>query len=166
MNVTPAVKTIFFIIVLLVVLWLGRDWSIRKEQRGVGDAQDRARTEAAALEQRKNELRARLTIEDVTTGTGPAAQWGDTIAVHYRGTFLDGKQFDSSYDRGTPFTFVLGKNQVIGGWELGLEGMKAGGTRRLTIPPELGYGAQGSGPIPPSTTLKFSIELLSVNGKK
>ena len=102
-------------------------------------------------------------IETLTEGRGEAASDGDTLAVHYTGTLLDGKKFDSSRDRGEPFTVTLGQRRVIAGWEQGLLGMKVGETRRLTIPPELGYGSRGAGgAIPPNATLVFEVELLEV----
>ncbi len=103
-----------------------------------------------------------LKIEDVVVGTGEAAQNGDTVTVNYVGTLTDGTKFDSSYDRNQPFSFLLGASHVIKGWDLGVLGMKVGGKRKLTIPPELGYGAGGQGPIPPNATLLFTIELLKV----
>jgi FKBP-type peptidyl-prolyl cis-trans isomerase len=106
-----------------------------------------------------------LKIEDLKVGTGTEAKAGDSVSVHYVGTLTNGTKFDSSRDRGTPFTFALGAGQVIKGWDEGVAGMKVGGLRRLTIPPALGYGAQGQGPIPPNATLIFEIELLGVNGK-
>ncbi|HVO13331.1 MAG TPA: FKBP-type peptidyl-prolyl cis-trans isomerase [Vicinamibacteria bacterium] len=106
-----------------------------------------------------------LVIQDLVVGTGPVATTGDTLTVNYVGRFTNGTQFDSSYDRGVPYTFQLGAHQVIAGWDQGLVGMRVGGTRRLTIPPALAYGASGSGVIPPNATLVFDIELLSIAGK-
>jgi FKBP-type peptidyl-prolyl cis-trans isomerase len=107
-----------------------------------------------------------LDIKDLITGKGEAAQQGDKVSVHYAGTLMDGKEFDSSRKHGHPFDFVLGKGQVIKGWDQGVAGMKVGGKRKLTIPPALAYGARGSPPvIPPNATLQFEVELLSVNGK-
>ena len=103
-----------------------------------------------------------LKIEDLTVGTGQAAKAGDTISVHYTGYLADGTKFDSSLDRNQPYEFVLGQGNVIPGWDQGLVGMKTGGKRKLTIPPELAYGAQGSGPIPPNATLTFEVELLGI----
>jgi peptidylprolyl isomerase len=105
-----------------------------------------------------------LLVEDEVIGTGPAAKAGDTVTVHYTGWLTDGTKFDSSLDRAQPFTFVLGQQQVIAGWDQGVAGMKVGGKRRLTIPPDLGYGAQGAGGvIPPNATLVFEVELLQIN---
>jgi FKBP-type peptidyl-prolyl cis-trans isomerase len=103
-------------------------------------------------------------IDDVKVGTGPAAKAGDTVSVHYVGTLLDGKKFDSSRDRGQPFSFTLGQGRVIRGWDLGVAGMQKGGIRKLNIPPEEGYGSRGSpGAIPPNATLLFEVELLKIN---
>jgi len=102
----------------------------------------------------------KLVKKDITVGTGAETKAGDTVTVNYLGTLENGAKFDSSYDRNTPFSFTIGKGEVIRGWELGLLGMKVGGKRDLIIPPELGYGAQTQGPIPPNSVLKFTIELL------
>lgn len=105
-----------------------------------------------------------LQMTDEVVGTGAAATAGHKVTVHYTGTLTNGKKFDSSLDRGTPFTFDLGAGQVIKGWDEGVAGMKVGGKRKLTIPPELGYGAQsvGNGLIPANSTLIFEVELLDV----
>ena len=105
-----------------------------------------------------------VTITDPVVGTGAVAAQGKSLTVNYTGTLTNGTVFDSSASHGTPFTFTLGAGQVIKGWDQGLVGMKVGGTRQLTIPPDLGYGAAGSPPtIPGNATLIFSIQLLSVN---
>jgi FKBP-type peptidyl-prolyl cis-trans isomerase len=104
----------------------------------------------------------KLVVDDIRFGTGEGAKVGDTVTVHYIGTLRDGTQFDNSYLRGTPFTFTLGENKVIAGWEQGVVGMKAGGQRVLVIPAELAYGNRQVGPIPPDATLMFAIELLSI----
>lgn len=103
-------------------------------------------------------------IEILQEGSGSPAKTGDLVLVHYTGTLENGTKFDSSLDRGTPFDFTLGQNRVIQGWELGVLGMKVGEKRKLTIPPELGYGSQGAGElIPPNVTLLFEVELLKIN---
>jgi hypothetical protein len=108
-------------------------------------------------------LGAGLVIKDVTVGKGREARAGDKLEVHYVGTLNDGTQFDSSRTRNTPFTFTIGKGMVIKGWEQGLLGMKVGGRRKLTIPPDLAYGDRGvPGTIPAKSTLNFDIELLSI----
>jgi FKBP-type peptidyl-prolyl cis-trans isomerase FkpA len=105
-----------------------------------------------------------LEIEDTNVGAGEAAKAGDRVTVHYTGWLTDGTKFDSSKDRGTPFQFNLGAREVIAGWDQGVAGMQVGGARKLTIPPELGYGARGAGGvIPPNATLVFEVELLAVN---
>jgi FKBP-type peptidyl-prolyl cis-trans isomerase FkpA len=105
-----------------------------------------------------------LQKEDSKIGTGDEAVAGKRVTVHYTGWLTDGTKFDSSKDRGQPFTFQLGGGQVIKGWDQGVAGMKVGGIRKLTIPPDLGYGARGAGGvIPPNATLVFEVELLGVN---
>ena len=108
-----------------------------------------------------------LQIRDIEKGTGEEANVGETVVVHYTGWLMDGTKFDSSLDRGTPFSFTLGERRVISGWEKGVEGMQVGGKRELIIPPDMAYGSQGAGGvIPPDATLKFEIELLEVKAKK
>ena len=109
-----------------------------------------------------------LKIEDVTVGNGETATSGRNVTVHYTGWLVEGAgqkgaKFDSSKDRGEAFVFPLGKGHVIKGWDEGVAGMKVGGKRNLTIPPEMGYGARGAGGvIPPNATLLFEVELLKV----
>ncbi len=103
-----------------------------------------------------------LKIEVIQKGEGEAAKMGDTVHVHYTGTFEDGEKFDSSVDRGEPFSFSLGAGMVIKGWDMGVEGMMIGEKRKLVIPYHLGYGEAGYGPIPPSATLLFDVELVDI----
>ncbi len=104
-----------------------------------------------------------LKYDDTVLGQGAVANAGQTVSVHYTGWLTDGKKFDSSKDRSEPFEFKLGAGQVIRGWDEGVQGMRIGGTRKLTIPPQLGYGARGAGgAIPPNATLVFEVELLGV----
>lgn len=111
----------------------------------------------------QNPAASGLKIETLREGKGEGAKAGDKVTVHYTGTLTDGKKFDSSVDRGQPFSFQLGAGQVIPGWDQGLLGMKVGEKRRLTIPPELGYGAEGAGGvIPPNATLIFEVEMLKI----
>lgn len=104
-----------------------------------------------------------LQIDDMKVGTGAEAKAGTRVTVHYVGTLTNGSKFDSSRDRGQGFSFQLGAGQVIKGWDQGVAGMKVGGLRKLTIPPDMGYGARGFPPvIPPHSTLVFEVELLDV----
>jgi FKBP-type peptidyl-prolyl cis-trans isomerase FkpA len=104
-----------------------------------------------------------LVIEDITEGSGDAACAGQTVSVHYTGWLTNGTKFDSSKDRNDPFEFPLAARHVIAGWDEGVQGMKPGGVRKLTIPPNLGYGARGAGGvIPPNATLVFEVELLAI----
>ena len=105
----------------------------------------------------------KLQITDIKVGSGATAEDGKNVSVDYRGTLTNGTVFDESYKRGQPFDFVLGSGAVIPGWDQGVKGMKVGGKRKLIIPPDLGYGAGGQGPIPPNATLIFEVELQKVS---
>jgi peptidylprolyl isomerase len=104
-----------------------------------------------------------LQYAELKEGAGPAAKEGDLVSVHCNGTFKDGKKFYSSRDKGTPLSFTIGNGEVIKGWEEGLQGMKAGGKRKLIIPSKLAYGERGRPPvIPPGSDLVFEVELLKI----
>lgn len=104
-----------------------------------------------------------LVYEDISVGSGETAAAGMHVTVHYTGWLTDGSKFDSSKDRDDPFSFPLGAGRVIRGWDEGVAGMQVGGVRKLTIPPDLGYGARGAGGvIPPNATLVFEVELLAL----
>ena len=104
-----------------------------------------------------------LKYSDQVVGSGDQPRAGQTVIVHYTGWLVDGQKFDSSRDRGQPFSFPLGQGRVIQGWDEGLASMRVGGKRTLIIPPDLGYGSHGAGGvIPPNATLKFEVELLEV----
>ncbi|GMX58450.1 MAG: hypothetical protein MCSN_1040 [Candidatus Microsyncoccus archaeolyticus] len=115
------------------------------------------------IEENDEETIPQLKTEIMEEGNGQEVKSGDTISVHYTGYLENGTKFDSSLDRGEPFEFQIGLGQVIQGWEQGLIGMKVGEKRKLTIPPELGYGSSGAGGvIPPNATLIFEVELLEI----
>jgi FKBP-type peptidyl-prolyl cis-trans isomerase len=138
----------------------------KSEEQAPADTQPATTATTAAVttpESKTMPAATELKIEDVKVGTGVEAVAGKEVSVHYTGTLTDGKKFDSSVDRGTPFKFKLGAGQVIQGWDKGVAGMKVGGKRKLTIPPQMGYGEQGAGGvIPPNATLLFDVELLDV----
>lgn len=120
-------------------------------------------TSQSAMEDRVVTTASGLQFEDLIEGDGIEAKAGSRVSVHYTGWLTDGKKFDSSLDRKQPFEFKLGAGNVIKGWDEGVAGMKTGGKRKLTIPPELGYGMRGAGGvIPPNATLVFEVELLKV----
>lgn len=146
-----------FALVAVAVIIGGIRYTERLEGRRAAEAD--AEREVERENQRK--IMESLKIEDVRAGTGAEAKNGDMLTVHYEGKLDDGTVFDSSYGR-EPFTLTLGRGDVIRGWDLGLLGMKAGGKRQLTIPPELGYGPNGYGPIPPNAALHFTVELLKI----
>jgi len=105
-----------------------------------------------------------IEIEEILAGEGPVVGDGSSVLLHYRGTFPDGREFDSSYKRNEPFRFKVGAGQVIKGFDLGVTGMAKGGKRKVTIPSELGYGARGAGGvIPPNATLVFELEIVDFN---
>lgn len=150
--------------------------STSQSQQTASSSQQSAATEASAPAETTTQAAAtppaestatstdKLKIVDTKVGKGTAAKKGDQVTVNYTGWLTDGTKFDSSVDRNQPFTFNLGGGQVIPGWDQGVVGMKVGGVRKLTIPPALGYGAQGAGGvIPPNATLVFEVTLLKIN---
>jgi peptidylprolyl isomerase len=145
-----------WILVLLLVA-LTASVACGDEDAGNGDAAQGGDCDTESVETEEG-----LIYKNVECGDGAEPESGDTISVHYTGRLEDGTEFDSS-EGGEPIQFVLGAGQVIEGWDLGFEGMKVGGKRELTIPPALGYGAQGAPPtIPPNATLIFDVELVDV----
>jgi FKBP-type peptidyl-prolyl cis-trans isomerase len=130
----------------------------KEETATTGTKQDTTTTTTTT----QSNASAKVEIQDTLVGKGAEATNGKTITVHYTGTLKDGTKFDSSVDRNEPFSFVLGAGQVIKGWEQGLLGMKVGGKRKLTIPPELAYGNNAVGAIPANSTLIFDVELKDV----
>lgn len=160
MNKKPAIISVIFVVIAGVIIWGGAWYSakMQSDQSAAAAAQN-----AAQAEQTQEQIMQNLKITDTVVGTGTVAAAGDTVTVNYTGTFDDGTKFDSSYDHGQPFSFVLGERNVIAGWDYGVLGMKVGGTRTLVVPPELGYGSSQYGPIPPNSTLHFTIQLLAVS---
>ena len=150
--VAPGIIFLILVVVVLVVF-------LRSNKRGGEEMEGPSPTGAPLT---TSSAQNSLEIKDEVAGIGAVASAGKKITVNYVGTLTDGVKFDSSYDRGQPFTFTLGAGQVIQGWDQGLVGMKVGGKRKLTIPPELGYGNQAVGVIPANSTLVFEVELLKV----
>ena len=151
---------IVFVSATAALLWYGSQYS-EKISRESRETRQKLADEA---EQAQLKIMENFKIREVIVGNGAEARNGDAVTVNYTGTLDDGKKFDSSYDRSEPFLFKLGAGDVIKGWDLGVAGMKVGGKRELTIPPELGYGPAGYPPvIPQNATLHFTVELLSVS---
>lgn len=142
-------KNILITVAVLLIIIIGAFMFFSdKEKEVVGEAVSQAEV---------------LKTEDLVVGNGKVAAAGNLVSVHYTGWLLDGTKFDSSVDRGTPFEFTLGAGQVIAGWDQGVQGMREGGKRKLTIPSDLAYGDSGYPPvIPPKSTLVFEVELLRV----
>lgn len=153
------------IIVVLVLALLGLGAFLFLGKRGSGGTAVSGTMCANRPEPLKvdNASVTELKIEDVKEGSGAQAITSNKVKVNYIGRLTDGKQFDTSCDRGQPFEFVLGQGQVIPGWDSGIVGMRVGGQRRLIIPPSLGYGDRGAGAdIPPGAALVFDVELLAI----
>jgi FKBP-type peptidyl-prolyl cis-trans isomerase FkpA len=162
------ITTLCFVALVAVLVWAGVWYDAKEEQSNQEARAQAGAVTIAAQNAAKQAIMQNLKITNVVVGTGAEAQDGDTVSVLYTGSLDDGTVFDASSKHGNqPFSFVVGANQVIKGWDLGLVGMKVGGKRELVIPPELGYGAtppQGSG-IPANATLHFTVELLSVSSR-
>ena len=167
-------KHVFIFIVLILALGAG-GWALySRSQSSEGSMEELISTPtpvpADAMDEQTQQtagevmtLEGGLKVQDLKVGEGQEAKAGDTIAVHYTGWLTDGTKFDSSLDRGQPFAFALGQGMVIQGWDMGVQGMRIGGKRRLEIPPQLGYGERGAGDIiPPGATLIFEVELLAI----
>jgi FKBP-type peptidyl-prolyl cis-trans isomerase FkpA len=162
-----AVRLTLFIVIAGAIIfggaWYANKLSEESNQAQTAIAGQQTQAAEAQAQQQKQNM-TNLKITDLTVGTGTEAKNGDTVSVLYTGSLDGGTVFDASSKHGNaPFSFTLGAGQVIQGWDLGVVGMKVGGKRELTIPPELGYGAQGAGSaIPPNATLHFTVELLKV----
>ncbi len=160
-------KNIIIIIVIIAVAGAGF-WFYNWQSQDENQSQNQDQNQNQETEEEQNETKeegekGQLKIEILEQGTGELADVGNTVAVHYTGTFEDGTKFDSSLDRGQPFIFKLGQGQVIKGWEQGILGMKVGENRKLTIGPDLAYGEMGiPGAILPNAVLIFEVELLEI----
>ncbi len=149
-------KTLITLLVLIVGIGLGYFLIVNTASQEKDDP-------ATPTSESRKVTQAKVTIEDLQVGEGAEVKSGDTVVMHYVGVLENGKQFDSSYDRGEPFETSIGTGNVIKGWDQGVPGMKVGGKRKLTIPSELGYGEAGAGAdIPPNSTLVFEVELLEI----
>ena len=154
-------KTLTFLLALALLLVLAACGS--EEPSGDADTEPAAEEPASDCEEGVVETESGLQYEELECGDGEEAARGDTVVVHYTGTLEDGTKFDSSLDRGQPFPFTIGAGQVIQGWEEGIAGMKVGGKRKLTIPPDLAYGPAGRPPvIPKNATLIFEVSLVDI----
>lgn len=125
-------------------------------------AQNQATTQKVAVSDATSDVSGAIEVEDSLVGTGQPVKAGDTVSVHYIGALADGSTFDSSYDRGEPISFTVGAGQLIKGFDQGVVGMQVGGKRKITIPPDLGYGAEQIGSIPANSILVFDVELISI----
>ena len=149
-------KGVIFMVLAMVVVLYGGYYFYNQFLNG--------KTETKKPDIMENIIKENFKIEILKEGSGTEAKNGDKVSVHYVGTLIDGKKFDSSLDRGEPYSFVLGASQVIKGWDQGVLGMKVGEKRKLTIPSDLAYGDNGfGGVIPPKATLIFEVELIRIN---
>lgn len=154
------VNLIVFFVVAGIGFFIYQTWFVTESGEEAQEQVEEQEQEQEVVEDDIPELEVEVLIE----GEGEQAESGDSVSVHYTGTFTDGTKFDSSLDRGAPFVFTLGAGEVIMGWDLGVQGMQIGEKRKLTIPSDLAYGPEGrSGSIPPNATLIFEVELLKIN---
>ncbi len=156
---------IAFLVIVLIAFFVYRDYSARTKANApsgnypIGTLD----TTPPTLSANATTTASGLKYEDLQVGSGAAAKSGDTVSVNYIGWLTDGTKFDSNLDRNQTFSFTIGKGQVIVGWDEGVQGMLAGGTRLLVIPPTLGYGSTAQGPIPANSTLIFEVQLIGIN---
>lgn len=161
-------KTIFALTSVIVLFGIAtfvfykKDNSVQKASVGLNLQATSTPVPTATPENTMITMENGLKIQDLKVGTGAEAVTGYAVSTNYIGTLENGTKFDSSYDRGKPFQFILGAGQVIKGWDMGIAGMKVGGKRKLVIPSALAYGEKGIGPIPPNATLVFEVELLAI----
>lgn len=162
------------VIIIIVIVLVGGIYLMFNKNQSTGNNQNNStqqETQNSMTNQEQNSNNnpssfdiQGMKVEVLQQGSGNGAKSGDTVTVNYVGTLQNGTKFDSSIDRGTPFSFKLGENSVIQGWELGILGMKAGEKRKLTIPPQLGYGSQAVGNvIPANSTLIFEVTMIKIN---
>jgi len=166
MNIPEGAKFIFFVIPVFAVAIGLMIFFFSKNDSTLDQVEERENLEdiyGSESDSKETQDFSQLNIETTQEGEGEKTEVGDEVSVHYTGTLIDGTKFDSSYDRGEPFTFVLGIGQVIQGWDQGIVGMKVGEKRILEIPSSLGYGQGGSGTIPGGAGLIFETELVSIN---
>lgn len=162
------IALVIYGVLAVLIIGFGAWWvdTVTMPQAPAGQVESSTQTTQTQNSTSTNNNMDTLKIVDTTVGTGATAENGDTVTVNYTGTLDNGTKFDSSLNPGrTPFSFTIGATgpgSVIAGWNQGVVGMKVGGTRELTIPPDLGYGANANGPIPANSTLHFTITLLSV----
>jgi len=155
-------NTLIILILALAVVIVGGCFLWQSNYKSSGSALSQSQQQNQQISDNNYEIQE-MKIETLQEGAGEGAKAGDKVTVNYVGALEDGVKFDSSIDRGQPFTFTLGQNSVIQGWEQGLLGMKPGEKRKLTIPPELAYGEQGAGGvIPPNATLIFEVDMISI----
>jgi FKBP-type peptidyl-prolyl cis-trans isomerase len=162
MNVPDGAKFIFFVVPVFLVTAILILFFFSNNDSAIADNDESDELEEIFGSESNLDF-GELKIETTQEGDGREAESGDEVSVHYTGTLKDGTEFDSSYKRGEPYTFVLGIGQVIQGWDQGIVGMKVGEKRRLEIPSSLGYGAEGSGSIPGGAGLIFETELVAIN---